>query len=58
MMSSAEELFLTLVVTAFTSFGIFIAVLSWLDGKYDKRVGAASKEAARDAAHAAELSRA
>jgi hypothetical protein len=37
-MPFGEELFLAMVVAVFTGYGILLAVLCWLDGRYDKQL--------------------
>ena len=46
-MSLGEELFLALVVTSFTSFGVLLAILAWSDARYGKSIDAAVTEKAQ-----------
>jgi len=57
-MSLGEQLFLGMVVAVFVGYGILLATLCWLDGRYDKQPRAADRvgnEHGADIGHSAAL---
>jgi len=45
-MTIIEQLFLALVLAAFVSFFVLLVTLSWLDGRYERRIASPKQAAA------------